>query len=197
MEIWTTFADIKFNTKSSHFNFLDQEEFEPTTYLSRVLQYSRSNIIGISERLGFNIGIGFHKVKFNSNTFEINQNNLTLPININYSFLTGKLKPFLNLGFVNIFNIGTSVTYRNGISPPAFEQLYRQRLEDSIGIFQFKVIGGGGLKYSLNQMHYLLYVNYGVSSGINQSGVDATNRVSSKIKDIAVKFGVFFDLQRK
>ena len=107
------------------------------------------------------------------------------------------MKPFLNIGLVNLFNVGTTVSLQPMPPSPSYEQLFQKRLEDSIGVFQFKAVAGGGVKYTSGSLHYVLSANYGWSTGITNAGIDGPNIVSSRINDFSVRLGVYFDLQKK
>lgn len=180
-------SDVNFKVKSFNYRFLEGEQFESDLFFTAVVMYSESNFVGATQNLSFNTGAGFQKINYESENYEISQSNVVVPVFFSYSFPTGRLKPLLNLGFVNTLNLSTTFASKN-------EDPNVNRLEGTISFYQFKLTGGAGLRYDAQSLHYLLSLNYEAGTGINKSGAVANNALSSSTTAWGVSLGVLIDL---
>ncbi|MCD4730690.1 MAG: hypothetical protein K8R74_08830 [Bacteroidales bacterium] len=187
------YSKIKFNPKAIEYDFLNNETFQESRSYSLAALLTMSKLFGMNENLSLNIATGFRQVSYESENVKINQDNFYIPIYVTYSFPTGAVKPIVNIGLDNIFNLKTSISCEVEDEKGYWD--FNELLNNSIGFYQISGLLGLGVELSTKKFNYLLVANYEIGIGINGIGRISNNYLSSKTTSIGISFGLKYNFK--
>ena len=179
-------SNISFSIKDELYDFLNNEKFTRQYSNYSGLVFSVKNLFGINQNFSFNFQIGYGTNIYKSENFKIELQNICLPIYIKYNFPTGKLSPFLNMGFNNLICLGSTIKTSTNSDD-------KENLKNSIGYYQVCGLIGFGLEYNRTNFSYSISSNYEIGPGINKYGDMSIKYLASKTN----VYGLYLTIKHK